>query len=114
MSFEENINQYWKYLEKKYSTPRYVTKVKMLEFNDLKKAIDNKNENYLKKIIKSMYVNKEAYILKNSATKTLKETIISLANHYKRTKKTNFGSLYQRIYSHSYWDYYFCGIVLVL
>ena len=62
----------------------------MLEFNDLKKAIDNKNENYLKKIIKSMYVNKEAYILKNSATKTLKETIISLANHYKRTKKTNF------------------------
>ena len=51
MSFNQNINKYWNYLEQKYPNPRYATKVKYLEFKDLKKAIDSKNENYLKKII---------------------------------------------------------------
>ena len=37
-----------------------------------------------------MYVKKEAYILRNAATKKLKETILDLANHYKKTRKTSF------------------------
>ena len=37
-----------------------------------------------------MYVKKEAYILRNAATQKLKETIIDLANHYKKTRKTSF------------------------
>ena len=37
-----------------------------------------------------MYVKKEAYIVKNSASKKLKETILDLANHYKKTRKTSF------------------------
>ena len=64
--------------------------MKDLDFKDLKKAIDNKNLIYLKKLIKNMYVKKEAYILKNSAEKKLKNTIIKLANHYKSKKKSNF------------------------
>ena len=90
MSFQQNINKYWNYLENKYPTPKCVGRVKTLKFDDLKKAIDNKNENYLKKIIKSMYVKKEAYIVKNSASKKLKETILDLANHYKKTRKSIF------------------------
>ena len=90
MSFQQNINKYWNYIESKYPTPKYVGRVKTLKFDDLKKAIDNKNENYLKKIIKSMYVKKEAYIVKNSASKKLKETILDLANHYKKTRKISF------------------------
>jgi len=90
MPFNKNINKYWNYLEQKYPSPRYVGKVKDLKFEDLKKAIDNKNENYLKKMIKNMYINKEAYILKYSATKKLKATIIDLVNHYKKTRKTSF------------------------
>ena len=90
MSFKENINKYWNYLEQRYPSPRYVGKVKYLEFKDLKKAVDNKNESCLKKIIKGMYVKKEVYILKNSATKKLKETILDLANHYKKTRKASF------------------------
>ena len=90
MSFQQNINKYWNYIEGKYPTPKYVGRVKTLKFDDLKKAIDNKNENYLKKIIKSMYIKKEAYIIKNSASKKLKETILDLANHYKKTRKTSF------------------------
>ena len=69
MSFNQNINKYWNYLEQKYPAPIYVGQVKYMEFEDLKKAIDNKNENYLKKIIKNMYVKKEAYILKNCTAK---------------------------------------------
>ena len=88
--FKNNINKYWYYLEQKYPSPKYVKKVKYLEFKDLKEAIDNKNEDYLKKIIKNMYVKKEAYILKNSATKKLKKTILDLANHYKKNRKTSF------------------------
>ena len=90
MSFNQNINKYWNYLEQKYPSPEYVGKVKYMEFKDLKTAIDSKNENYLKKIIKNMYVKREAYILRNSAKKKLKETILDLANHYKKTKKTSF------------------------
>jgi len=90
MLLEQNINKYWDYLEQKYPSPKYVGKVKYMEFKDLKKATDSKNENYLKKIIKNMYVKREAYILRNSATKGLKETVLDIANHYKKTRKTSF------------------------
>ena len=90
MSFKDNINKYWDYLEKKYPSPQYVKRIKALEFKDLKKAIDNNDEKYIKRIIKSMYVKKEAYILKNSAKKKLKKIIIDLANHYKKTRKSAF------------------------
>jgi len=90
MSFNQNINKYWNYLEQKYPAPKYVGQVKYMEFKDLKKATDNENENYLKKIIKNMYVKKEAYILRNSVTKGLKEIALDLANHYKKTRKTSF------------------------
>ena len=90
MSFNQNINKYWNYLEQKYPAPIYVEQVKYMEFEDLKKAIDRKNENYLKEIIKNMYAKREAYILRNSATIKLKETILDLANHYKKTRKTSF------------------------
>ena len=90
MSLQQNINKYWDYLEQKYPCPKYVGKVKCMEFKDLKKAVDSKNENYIKKLIKNMYVKKEAYILRNSGAKKLKKTIIDLANHYKKTRKANF------------------------
>ena len=90
MSLKENLDSYWNYLEKKYPTPKYVKVVKNLEFKVLKKAVEQKNEKYLKKIIKNMYVKREAYILKNSATRKLKETILNLANHYKKTRKPSF------------------------
>ena len=67
-----------------------------MEFDDLKKAIDDKNENYIKKIIKNMYIKKEAYILRNAATKKLKKTMLSLANHYKKTRKTSFHKMLDR------------------
>ena len=90
MSFQKNINKYWDYLEQKYPSPKYVGQVKYIEFKDLKEAIDSKNEIYLKKIIRNMYVKKEAYILRNAATKKLKETILDLANHYKKTRRASF------------------------
>ena len=96
MSLKKNINKYWDYLEQKYQSPKYVGQVKYMEFKDLKKAIDSKNENYLKKIIKNMYVKREAYILRNSAKKKLKETILDLANHYKKTKKISFHKMLDR------------------
>ena len=67
MSFQKNIKKYWDYLEQKYPSPKYVGQVKYMEFKDLKEAIDNKNEIYLKKIIRNMYVKKEAYILRKSS-----------------------------------------------
>ena len=43
MSLQQNINKYWNYLEQKYPSPKYVGKVKCMEFKVLKKAIDGKN-----------------------------------------------------------------------
>ena len=90
MNLPNEINKYWNYLEEKYPSPRYVKKVKKLNFSKLKKEIDNKNYKYIKKLIRKMFVEKEAYILKNSADKNLKNTIIQLANYYKKNKKTSF------------------------
>ena len=36
MSFNQNINKYWNYLEQKYPAPIYVGQVKYMEFEDLK------------------------------------------------------------------------------
>ena len=43
MSLEKKLDNYWKYLESKYSPPKYVGLVNELRFLDLKKAIDKKN-----------------------------------------------------------------------
>ena len=90
MNLPNELNKYWNYLEEKYPSPRYVKKVKKLNFSKLKKEIDNKNYKYLKNLIRKMFVEKDAYILKNSANKNLKDTIIQLANYYKKNKKTTF------------------------
>ena len=90
MSVQKNLNKYWNLLEGKYPAPETVGKIRILKFDDLKKAIDSKNEKYLKKIIRAMYVKKEAFILKKSAPIKLKETIIELANYYKKNRKTSF------------------------
>ena len=90
MNLHKKISEYWNYLEKKYPTPHYVGKIKIIEFNILKKAVDKKNEIFLKKIIKNMYVKKEAYIVKNCADKNLKKITLNLVEHYKKTKKPNF------------------------
>ena len=86
----QKINKYWNYLEQNYPAPRYVGKVKDLKFEDLKKAIDQKSESYIKNIIRKMYVDKEAYILKKCAKKNLKKIMLDLANHYKITRKPSF------------------------
>jgi len=87
---QQNIDNYWKSLEKKYPTPNFVKTVKDLQFRDLKKAINNKNETYLKKIIRKMYVEGEAYILRKAAPKHLKNIMLNLAKHYKKTRKSKF------------------------
>ncbi len=90
MSFIKKINKYWEFLEQKYPCPKFVKKIDELEFYDFKKHIDNKNEIYIKKIIKDMYVNNTAFILKKAAPKNFKNIIIDLANFYKKKQKTNF------------------------
>ena len=91
---EKNLKKYWKALEAKYAAPKFVKKIKDLQFKDLKDAVENKNENYLKNIIKNMYVKKEAYILKGAAPKNFKKIIIELANHYKKTRKSSFHKMF--------------------
>ena len=41
MSINQNIKKYWEYLERKYDPPTFVKKVKIINFNELKKAADN-------------------------------------------------------------------------
>jgi len=86
----QNLKKYWEYLEQKYDPPTYVEKIKIIQFNKLKKAVDSKNEKYLKKLIRGMYLNKQAYIIRNAAPNNFKSTVLDLANHYKKTKKTSF------------------------
>lgn len=86
MNFNKYIQNYWLTLEKDNPPPKYVSKVNDLEFSTLKKAIDDKNINFIKRLIKRIYINKEAFILKHSAPKNLKKTILDLAEKYKKKK----------------------------
>ena len=78
MSINQNIKKYWEYLEQKYDPPTFVKKVKIINFNELKKAADNKNEKYLKKLISRMYLSNEAYIIRNAAPNKFKDTVFCL------------------------------------
>ncbi len=97
MLLEKKLENYWKYLEKKHNPPKYVGTINILKFLDFKKAIDNKNEKFLKNMIKKMYVEKQAYILKNCATKGLKKIMLDLAERYKKTRKQNFYKMYDGV-----------------
>ncbi len=93
MNFNNIIQNYWSHLENKSPPPRYVSKVTNIDFSTLKKAVDDKDINFVKKIIRRMYIDKEAFILKNSASKKLKKTILELVNKYKK-KKSSFYKMY--------------------
>lgn len=90
LTLNKKINIYWKYLEQKFSPPRYVKKITELEFKKLKQIVNLKKEASIKKIIKNMYVNGEAFILKKCATKNLKKVMLDLTDYYIRTKKPSF------------------------
>ena len=60
MNLQLKLDKYWRYLENKYAPPKYVGRVNELQFSILKKAIDKKDEKFLKKLIKKMYIDKEA------------------------------------------------------
>ena len=83
------IQNVWKDLENKLPAPKYVTKVNIIEFKDLKNKIDSKNQYFVKRIIKKMYKG-EAFIVRNAAQKKLKDTVIGLAKFYDKKKKPSF------------------------
>lgn len=85
----ENIKKYWTKLEKSKKPPKFVKKINLIEFQDLKKSIDKKNEFYTKNLIRKMYAG-EAFIVRNAAKKTLRDTVISLAKHYDKKQKSSF------------------------
>jgi hypothetical protein len=91
------LDKYWESLEKRYSPPKYVGKVHNLEFAHLKKAIDEKNEKYLKNLIKRMYVKKEAFILKKCVKKNMKQIMLDLSNKYKKERKSTFHKMYDGV-----------------
>ena len=63
----------------------------------LKKAVDSGNEKFLKNIIRRMYVNKEAYILKRCVKKGLKKVMLDLVKEYKKKYKSQFYKMYDGV-----------------
>ena len=63
-----SIKDYWHFLESKKSPPKFVRKINIIKFDELKESINKKNELYVKNLAKTMY-NGEAYILRNAAKK---------------------------------------------
>ena len=93
MNLQQNLNEYWRNLEKKSKPPSHVSKLNIVDFKNIKKAIDNKNIFYIKNLMRKMY-NGEAFILRNAAKKNLKNIIIKLAKHYDKKHKPSFYKMY--------------------
>lgn len=96
-SLINEIKRYWNYLEKKYPPPKYVRKISDLQFKDLKKNVDKKNKIFIKKIIKKMYVDREAFVLKKCASKDLKKIMLDLAEQYQKKRKPNFYKMFDGV-----------------
>ena len=79
------IKKYWNNLESKLSPPTYVSKVSVINFKDFQNACQKKNEFYIKSLIKKMY-NGNAFIIRKAAKKSLRQTIINLAEYYDKKK----------------------------
>lgn len=91
----QEINKYWRYLGNKYKEPKYISRVKTIDFEMLKKKIDSNDIRFIKKMIRDLYVNKIGFILKGAAKESLKKIIISLAKNYKLNQKPSFHKMYQ-------------------
>ena len=86
---ESSMRNYWEKMEAKNAPPKFVKKINTLEFSKLKKSINEKNEIFVKNLAKKMY-NGEAFILRNAASKKLKNVIIQLAKECDRKQKPSF------------------------
>ena len=84
-----SIRNYWNFLESKKSPPKFVKKINIIQFDELKNSINKKNELHVKNLAKKMY-NGEAFILRNAAKKNLKKIIVNLAKLYDKNKKSSF------------------------
>ena len=67
-----SIRNYWNFLESKKSPPKFVKKINIIQFDELKNSINKKNELHVKNLAKKMY-NGEAFILRNAAKKKPKK-----------------------------------------
>lgn len=83
------INLFWKDLEEKSPPPKYVIDVQEINFDYLKKQIDEHNQDYIYNLIKKMHSG-VAFIIRNAANKSLKETIIALAKEYDQKQPPSF------------------------
>jgi len=84
-----NIAKFWLALEAGNSPPKYVKTVDILDFEEIKRAVDGGNEAYVKKIIENMY-DGDAYILRGAARKSLKKTMLELAKYYDQCSGSSF------------------------
>lgn len=91
-----SIKNYWEKLEKKKKPPKYVRKINVIEFDELKKKFSSKNQSAIKKIVKKMY-DGDAYILRNAAKKNLKKTVLDLAKYYDKKQKPSFHKMYDGV-----------------
>jgi len=88
--FVKKINNLWNLLEKKYPKPSYIKKINILEFSDLKNALDEENLPFIEKIIENLYLNQEAYILKRAVSTQLRNVSVALAKTYNKSYNSDF------------------------
>lgn len=91
--FLDKIKNYWKYVESKYPLPKYVLKVEVINFDDVKNILDTKNLYLAKKIIRDMYVKNVAFILRKSAPPSLRKILNKLVELQEK-KKPSFHKMY--------------------
>ena len=89
MLTSENITKFWLTLEAKKPPPKYVEKINIIDFIELKKAVDDGNESYIKTLIENMYSG-VAYILRGAASKSLKKIMLELAKYYDQRSGSSF------------------------
>lgn len=88
MSLLKKIQKYWNYIENKYPKPKFINRVIEIDIKELKSAVNNQNLTFIKTIIRNLYKESSIIILRNAASKELKQSMFDLVKSYEKRKPT--------------------------
>ncbi len=96
MSLLKKIQKYWNYIENKYPKPKFINRVIEIDIKELKSAVNNQNLTFIKTIIRNLYKESSIIILRNAASKELKQSMFDLVKSYEKRKPT-FHKMYDGV-----------------
>ena len=85
----QNLLALWKELELAGPEPTRVSDIKIIDYADIVRQLDDHNQAYAENLIRQLYSG-VAFIVRNAAPPNFKETMLEIARHYESDEPEGF------------------------